>query len=138
MKDWPERGYIGRIRPNTMLEATAFAMHYHEAKMGIRTLYWFLDPFQDKEYGLLLDKHTYEEIHFKDNQIWYPFQQSGHKSREVLEELFEGIFNDRIIFHYDWGQYGESPDPFVLIENAPLNPIEDFHQALIPTWKKAK
>jgi len=133
MGDWPPQ-FVNIARPNTMLEATALSKHYHDAKVGIKTLYWIQDPFSKKEYGLLLSKETYENFKFNEDIIYYPEQQYKHKSKKILEEYFNCSFDNRELNHMYSLKYGQSPDPYVLLDNSKLEPIEKFHELLIPDF----
>ena len=136
MQDDPKNGIVGRVRDNTMLEGIALVIHVHEARIGIKSLYCIQDPFTGEEYGILLsNRDSTNEFGFLDDKVWWPKQQLTNPRRNELQNLFDEVFYDRNLWHYDWPFYGESPDPFVVVENRFLEPLDTFWAQLIPGYQ---
>ena len=115
-------------RKNTMLEASALAIHYNNAKIGIRTIYCILDPFAHKDYGILLDEKTYCSFQFNDNTIWWFKQSHNTLEQATLTWQLNTVFAPRILQHYNYDKYGESADPMILVQNSNLLPLEEIIQ----------
>lgn len=103
----------GNTIPNASIEASSYAFDYDTARLGVKTLVPYHDPFYNVEKGFWLEKLS----RYRPNVVMVPPQTVGTEKEKEIVQLCKMIFGSDIrIQRLTYEQCkSDSGDPFILI-----------------------